>query len=181
MLSALAVHDIRNPGLCSKVVEKAQNIITSSAMNNLYDPSDANNILERIQRLTPEAKRQWGTMTVAQMLAHCNVSLETAMGLNFPKRKLVGRLFGKLLKMKFLDQKPMVRQSPTEDVYVTSKDQYDFEREKQRALELVRTFHENGPSKCTQHPHSYFGRLTPDEWAVLKWKHFDHHLRQFGV
>ena len=38
-----------------------------------------------------------------------------------------------------------------------------------------------GPAGCTTHPHSFFGRLTPEEWAVLMYKHLDHHLRQFGV
>jgi hypothetical protein len=150
-------------------------------MNNLFEEADVKDIISRLEKLTPGAKRQWGTMSVAQMLAHCNVSLETAMGLNFPKRKLIGRILGKLIKRKFLDKKPMVKNSITEDIYVTASDEYEFEKEKERAIELVRTFYENGPEKCTSHPHSYFGKLTPDEWAVLKWKHYDHHLRQFGV
>lgn len=150
-------------------------------MNNLYDKTDAEAIISRIEKLLPDSKRQWGTMSIDQMLAHCNVSLETAMGRNFPKRKLIGILFGKLLKSKFLDQKPMVKNSPTEDHYVTSADVFEFEKEKARAIELVRTFHANGPEKCTTHPHSYFGKMRPHEWAVLKWKHYDHHLRQFGV
>jgi hypothetical protein len=29
--------------------------------------------------------------------------------------------------------------------------------------------------------HSFFGRLTPEEWATLMYKHLDHHLRQFGA
>lgn len=120
-------------------------------------------------------------MSVAQMLAHCNVSLETAMGLNFPKRKFIGRIFGKLLKMKFLDANPMVKNSITEDYYVNANDVYDFEKEKTKSIELIMTFYNNGPEKCTKHPHSYFGKLKPDEWAMLKWKHFDHHLRQFGA
>jgi transposase InsO family protein len=38
-----------------------------------------------------------------------------------------------------------------------------------------------GPKSCTTHPHSFFGPLTPEEWAILMYKHLDHHLRQFGV
>jgi len=38
-----------------------------------------------------------------------------------------------------------------------------------------------GPAGCTKHPHSFFGKLTPEEWAILSYKHLDHHLRQFGV
>jgi hypothetical protein len=25
------------------------------------------------------------------------------------------------------------------------------------------------------------GKMTPEEWAILMYKHLDHHLRQFGV
>jgi hypothetical protein len=46
---------------------------------------------------------------------------------------------------------------------------------------MVKSFYDNGPEKCTKHPHPYFGKLSPEEWAILKWKHYDHHLRQFGV
>jgi hypothetical protein len=36
-------------------------------------------------------------------------------------------------------------------------------------------------SGCTPHLHSFFGRLTAQAWAILMYKHLDHHLRQFGV
>jgi transposase InsO family protein len=45
----------------------------------------------------------------------------------------------------------------------------------------TRRFARLGPEGCTKHPHSFFGRLTPQEWAMLMYKHVDHHLRQFGV
>ena len=130
-------------------------------MNNLYNHSDVNDLLDRLKNLTIDAKRQWGTMTIDQMLAHCNVSLETAMGLNFPKRKLIGRIFGKLIKLKYLDKKPMVKNSITEDLYVTDSNRFEFEKEKKRAIDLINTFYQNGPEKCTTYPHSYFGKLTP--------------------
>ena len=150
-------------------------------MNNLYNQSDVKSITERLESLTINSKRQWGTMTISQMLAHCNVSLETAMGLNFPKRKFIGIILGRLLKLKFLNKKPMIKNSITEDMYVINSDEFEFEKEKARAIELVHIFYKNGPEKATTHPHSYFGKLTPQEWAILKWKHYDHHLRQFGA
>lgn len=149
-------------------------------MPSLYHLSDVNVLIERLNRLTPESTRKWGTMSVAQMLAHCNVPLETALGRNHPKRKWVGKIFAKLLKWKFLDAKPMVKNSITEDHYVTTISTYDFDTEQKKAIDLILTFYQNGQEKCTAHPHSYFGKLKPEEWAVLKWKHFDHHLRQFG-
>lgn len=29
--------------------------------------------------------------------------------------------------------------------------------------------------------HPSFGRMRPKDWDVLQYRHFDHHLRQFGV
>jgi hypothetical protein len=70
--------------------------------------------------------------------------------------------------------------SPTvEGLAVTDK--RDLEIERKRLSGLIDRFVAAGPSGCTKHPHSFFGRLTPDEWAILMYKHLDHHLRQFGV
>jgi hypothetical protein len=61
------------------------------------------------------------------------------------------------------------------------QDERDLATERLRLLSLIDQFSSAGPQKCTTHPHSFFGRLTPQEWAVLMYKHLDHHLRQFGV
>ncbi len=35
-------------------------------MNNLFNQSDTTQILERIEKLTPDSQRLWGKMNVAQ-------------------------------------------------------------------------------------------------------------------
>lgn len=149
-------------------------------MHNLYNQSDVAGILKRIEKLTPETDRQWGKMDAAQMLAHCSKILETAMGRNVPKRMFIGRIFGPLVKPFVLNNKPMPKNLPTNKAYIVS-DNHEFEKEQAKAIELVETFYENGPDGCTKNPNFFFGKLTPEEWAILQWKHWDHHLRQFGV
>lgn len=149
-------------------------------MNNLYNLADFENILNRIEKLTPNSQRQWGKMNVSQMLAHLNTSLETPLGRNFPKRAFLGRIIGGIVKRGHLSEKPLPKNAPTDPSYKIF-DNPDFEKEKRKSVELLKTFYENGASKCSEHPHSFFGKLTPAQWAVLQWKHFDHHLRQFGV
>jgi hypothetical protein len=61
------------------------------------------------------------------------------------------------------------------------QDERDLRPERERLLGLIDRFAAAGPAGCTKHPHSFFGRLTPEEWAILTYKHLDHHLRQFGV
>lgn len=149
-------------------------------MKSLFNQKDVSEILERIGKLAPNSQRQWGKMNVSQMLAHCNVSMETAMGVNFIKRVFIGRIIGTLMKSKVLSEKPFGRNSPTDKSYIFPAD-LEFEAEKSKAIASIKKFHEGGPSKCTTHPHPFFGKFTPEEWAVFEWKHLDHHLRQFGV
>lgn len=149
-------------------------------MNNLFDQSDVARILERIEKLTENSRRQWGKMNVAQMLAHCNVSIETAMGLNVIDRVFIGRIIGPLMKPSVLGKKPFAKNSPTDKSYIFTGERV-FEEEKSKTIATINKFFEGGPAQCTSHPHPFFGKFTPEQWAVFQWKHLDHHLRQFGV
>ena len=110
-------------------------------MKNLYNEADKNEILNRLENLKVDAVREWGKMNIVQMLAHLNVSIETPLGKNFPKRMFIGRLIGKLMKKKFLNDQPMAKNSPTDKMYViTDISIEDFEKEKQRAKSLSSFF-----------------------------------------
>ena len=49
-------------------------------MPNLFDAADRNVIARRLGDRQPSSPRHWGTMNVAQMLAHCAASLEVPCG-----------------------------------------------------------------------------------------------------
>jgi hypothetical protein len=90
--------------LVASVSEPSPNKLTDKKkVNNLYNQTGVNGIQKRLDNLQSNAERQWGKMDVAQMLAHVNISLETAMGLNFPKRMFIGKIIGGFLKKKFLN------------------------------------------------------------------------------
>jgi len=150
-------------------------------MNNLFNASDTEGILTRLEKLGPDAQRQWGKMNVNQMLAHCNASLETAMGLNSPEKlNIFLRFIGKMLKGKYFGEKPFIKNSQTDPTYIITGNP-DFQTEKDKVMSQIRGFSNGGHAKCTQQVHVFFGPLTPEEWAIMQWKHFDHHLRQFGL
>ena len=150
-------------------------------MKNLYDPNDLEGLKARIARFQPDSARQWGTMTVAQALAHCSLGVQTATGELRPQRKLIGRILGPLVKPKVVgDDQPMRRNSPTMEEIIV-RNQPDFATEQARLIEALNQFSAAGPQGCTSHPHAFFGPLTPGEWAIVMYKHIDHHLRQFGV
>jgi hypothetical protein len=150
-------------------------------MKNLFEAARVEEVKERIAQLRPDSERQWGKMSPAQAVAHCSVGLEWAVGDKIPRRMLLGRIIGGMVKSKVLgNDEPMRRNSPTvKDLVV--KDERDLGKERARLCGLIDRFALAGPKGCTKHPHSFFGKLTPEEWATLMYKHVDHHLRQFGV
>jgi hypothetical protein len=150
-------------------------------MKNLFEPATAKEIKERIAKLGPASQRQWGKMTAPQAMAHCSVAMEWAVGDNFPPRMFIGRILGPIAKSQVLkDEKPLGKNAPTAKALVV-KDDRDLGKECQRLSALIERFSSSGPQGCTKHPHTFFGPLTPEEWAALMYKHVDHHLRQFGV
>ena len=150
-------------------------------MKSLFEAACVLEVKQRLSALSPGRERQWGKMNPAQMLAHCSLGLEMAAGEIRPPRPLIGRILGPIVKpMAFREEEPMRRNSPTAKELVVDGDR-DFEAERKRLDGLIDRFALAGPSGCTSHPHAFFGSLTPDEWAVLMYKHLDHHLRQFGV
>lgn len=50
-----------------------------------------------------------------------------------------------------------------------------------RLMASINRFVTTPPASHSQYSHSFFGKLTSQQWAALIYKHLDHHLRQFGV
>jgi hypothetical protein len=152
-------------------------------MKNLFDAMVANQVKTRLAQLEPQSERRWGKMTAAQMLAHCSVSMQWAVGEVVPEKgPLPVRLIGRLVKpMVFRNEDPLKKNSPTATSLRMEGEERDFGKERQRLLELIDQFAAGGAAACTENPHSFFGKMTPEEWAILMYKHLDHHLRQFGV
>lgn len=149
-------------------------------LKNLFEPAALDELKSRLNQLTPESKRQWGKMSAPQMLAHCAIWMETAAGQTSPRRNWIGYIFGPLAKRSVLNDEPVRRNMPTDKNFAVSEER-DFASERERLKRCIERFATGGPDKCTKHPHSFFGPMTPDEWARLGYKHLDHHFRQFGV
>ncbi|MEP6730826.1 MAG: DUF1569 domain-containing protein [bacterium] len=150
-------------------------------MRNLFDANAVTEIRARVEALTMRNERKWGRMNVAQAVAHCSGGFQLAMGeIRPPRASFPGRILGRIIKpLIFGDDKPMRRNSPTvDDILIRGERELDAER--RRLLGMIDRFVDAGPAGCTRHAHSFFGRLTPQEWAILMYKHMDHHLRQFG-
>ncbi len=153
-------------------------------MKDLFDPILVEETKQRILQLRPESERQWGSMAVAQTLAHCTSGVEMAMGVIRAKRApFPASLLGRLIKpLVFRDDKPMRRNSPSSpELFSVDLTQCEFQRERSRLIAAIETFAGQGAACCASYPHPFFGPLKPEQWAILMYKHVDHHLRQFGV
>jgi hypothetical protein len=149
-------------------------------MKSIFEQATLDEVVTRINSLNAGSQHLWGKMGVAQMFAHCSTTLEVAAGRRTARRLLIGRIIGPLFKKRYTGDSEFFRNSPTHPTFVIT-DQRDFAGEKQRLLGLARAFSEGGEAKCTTLPHSFFGRLTAEEWGRGTYKHLDHHLRQFGA
>jgi hypothetical protein len=150
-------------------------------MKNLFEITTVEEVKGRMAALRADSARQWGKMNAAQAMEHCARGMELALGDRRPPRVLIGRILGPVIKpIAFRDGEPMRRNSPTVPGLVVMEET-DLAQGRERLCGLVDRFVACGPGGCTDHPHSFFGRLTPDEWSAWMYKHLDHHLRQFGV
>ncbi len=146
-------------------------------MQNLFLETTYQNIGQRIEKLKPEAQRQWGLMDVSQMMAHCSGQLDMATGKvkrtdesDFVSRNIIRRV------LPFINIIP--KSTPTSnDLKVI--DARDFKNEKQRLLSNLEAVYITG-MKTTWFPHQKFGKLSGREWSHLIVIHLDHHLRQFS-
>ena len=146
-------------------------------VKNLFDATVKQEIIDRINKLTPESQRQWGKMDVAQMLAHCQMPMGVATG----KHKLKGsgflKLVGPFFKGLLFNNKPFKKNLGTDKSFIMTTPK-EFEKEKSGLIQMINDFSE---VTMSGEPHPIFGKLTKEQWSKGTWKHLDHHLMQFGV
>ncbi len=146
-------------------------------VKNLFEPVVRQEIIARINKLTPQTPHLWGRMDVSQMLAHLQVPIGVAEGTHKLPRTFIGRIFGPIAKKMLYNDKPFKRSLPTDKSFVM-KGPKEFETEKQGLIKMIINFNEQN---MVDTPHPFFGRLTKEQWSKGTWKHLDHHLQQFGV
>ena len=146
-------------------------------VKNLFDPAVKQEILVRINKLTPESKALWGKMNVSQMLAHVQLPISCAYGAHQVKGSFILRLLGPFFKSILYNNKPYKQGLPTDKTYVIS-DSRNYESEKQNLLEKLDRF---SAENIVLERHPVWGKFTKEQWSKATWKHLDHHLQQFGV
>ena len=146
----------------------------------LHDQAVRSRIESRLRALTPDRRPLWGKMSVDQMLWHLNEALAGALGEMRP-----GAAGEEAADSRLVDEvprhQPAVGQGGSDDASVRGESGSTISKP-------------SGPgaSGCCRHScdkpidsewplNPLFGAVTGRDVSRLHAKHFDHHLRQFGV
>lgn len=152
-------------------------------MRTLADSAQADLVLARLARVTPDAQRRWGTMTVHEMLCHLSDAFRAGLGEPpVAKPMRVMGLRGAVPKWVALSLPlpwPHGIRGPAEvDPKREGTKPAEFTADRDRVEARLRRFiAEVGDGA----PHPMFGTMTRADWLRWGWLHMDHHLRQFGL
>jgi hypothetical protein len=150
-------------------------------MKNIYNKQDCDEFIGRINQLNPDSKTLWGKMTVAQMVAHCNVAYEMVYEDIHPKPNVFMKFVLKILvKNKVVNEQLYSRNSQTAPQFIIKNDR-NFDIEKKRLITYLDRTQTLGEKEFEGKESHSFGKLSAVEWNNMFAKHLDHHLTQFGV
>lgn len=149
-------------------------------MHNLFDGADRDAMLARLAALDSVHPRQWGRMTLPQMLAHCSVAFQFPLGERTRTQSFLGKVVSPFVRRSVLGRAPLKKNGPTGPDFIITGEP-DFEVERQRLMAYVVRFCAEGRGGVNNRGHVFFGPMTGEEWGRLMYNHLDHHLRQFGA
>lgn len=149
---------------------------------NLFNTTKRDEIIARLNLLTPDSKALWGKMSAGEMLCHCLDGNKMALGEIPPtdRSNFFTRSFVKFLIVYVVPIPKGAPAAPEINPRKSGRKTQDFERERQLLIDDINNF-ANLNAADFKGRHHVFGKLTPDQWGRLGYKHLDHHLKQFGV
>jgi hypothetical protein len=146
-------------------------------MKTVFDKATRDELIARIEQVSENSERQWGKMTVFQMLKHCTVWERWIQESKPNKQSFMGMIFGKMALRDMLKEgKPLPRNTPTSKPFkVTGIG--NVAAQKAEWIGLIEQY-----DHYVNHGfvHDFFGKMTTEQVGYLAYKHTDHHLRQFN-
>ena len=149
--------------------------------NRFFTEEKRHEYRQRIETVTLQSPRQWGTMTVDQMLHHLNLACGGSLGFyDLPdESNPVTRTVGKRITVDWLPEQPGGLRLP-KGFKIPHAQRFEFASEKAQLLTIVETAW-HATTDAAWKPHPLFGKMTPREWGKLLQMHLDYHLRQFAA
>ncbi len=152
-------------------------------MKTLAQPQDIAEVTSRIRKVSQTSPRQWGRMSVHQMICHLNDSFRVAMG-DRPAVLTARWLQRTVLKWMAL-YLPLpwpegIKTAPEVNQLAGGTQPIDFLKDHMDLLALLEHFTQSQRHFQWQ-AHPTFGVMSEKEWLRWGYLHIDHHLRQFGA
>jgi Protein of unknown function (DUF1569) len=144
----------------------------------LRNEADRKELVERLGKLRPDAKAQWGSFDAPRMMSHLSSALDEGLGVLTvpPSGPWMMRHFPVKQLAVYVVPMPKWAKAPGE---LLARAPADFEADRRGVLERMERV--AARPKGLGSTHFLLGPLTNDQWGALSWKHIDHHLRQFGA
>jgi hypothetical protein len=147
-------------------------------MPEIWEHSRQDEILLRLEKLTPATKPAWGKFTAARMLDHCAGAMRAGLG-DFPVRPKKTPFRNWPMRKLVIYVLPWPKGAPTARELLADVEP-DFEEAKAALRAALQRFAEVGPAGKFA-DHAGFGKLSGKDWGALTYRHLDHHWRQFGL
>jgi len=148
-------------------------------MKTIFNEATREELINRINSLSNDSTALWGKMNICQMITHCTKWNDWVLG-TYPhvyKQEFLGLIFGKMaLKGMVKDDSPMKKNMPAGAFKIKETGGDAQALQKKWASQIADYAHFSN----TAFVHDFFGKMTKEELGILAYKHFDHHLRQFG-
>lgn len=148
----------------------------------ILDRVNRQTFLDRLQTLTPDSQRQWGSLTVTGMIRHLRRAFEVSLD-EVPIPDNGNVLTKTIVKWVSLYLPIPIPRGKIKlpDVF-TPDPEGDFEKELQALIVKYDEFVSALVSEPERKALSIlFGEMTLTEWSYLHGSHWNHHLKQFGV
>lgn len=148
-------------------------------LRTILSPLHRKDLFARLERLDPSQAPLWGRMTAPSMLAHLCDQMRMPFN-DSPSARIPGvprQLVMRQLILYFLPWPKGTIQGPPEAFHTEPGHWSD---DLATVKKLVEQF-VNAPPDRHWPDQPNFGRMSRRDWGVFCYRHFDHHLRQFGV
>jgi hypothetical protein len=148
-------------------------------LHTIDDPRDRQALFERLARLDAAQAPRWGQLSAPRMLAHLCDQMRMPFNSN-PSGSLPGPPRVPVLREAFLYFLPWPRGTVEGPPEAFRTEPGTWTDDLATLKHLVDEFVNADPQRSWAiHPN--WGRLTRRQWGVFCYRHFDHHLKQFGV
>ncbi|MEO0311753.1 MAG: hypothetical protein RIQ89_1410 [Bacteroidota bacterium] len=149
---------------------------------NFFDKDAYQSLTKRFESINLESKAKWGTMNANEMICHCADAIREALGTRTTKDK--SSWFGRnIFKWAALLLPSYPKNTRTVAAYDPKKKgtmPNGFSHDRDVLLKLMSNLYQfNGAELPGKHP--VMGVLSHKHWGTLMYKHFNHHLTQFGA